>query len=451
MKQIVLAILVTTLLLSNMIWSMPNQEEYLKNWPTWRGPLMTGEVPNGNPPVKWSETENIRWKIPIPGKGLSTPIIWGDKIFLTTAIPSEKKATSEQIDTHSKGRPMWLRASGNSTTTDFYQKFVVMAISRKDGQILWEKTVREEYPHEARHDDGSWASPSCVTDGNILIASFGSFGIYGLDLNGNLLWEKDLGTLYISQTFGEGSSPVLYEDFLIVNWDHEKESFLFVLDKKTGEVIWKKSRETETSWSTPLVVEIKGKPQIVVSATEKSMGYDLKSGEVIWEISGMTGNVIPSPLAMDSKVFLLSGFRGAAIQAIDLSEAKGNLEGTPAVIWQDDKNTPYVPSALLYQGNLYYLKGNRESLTCRDAKTGAIHYTKQDLDGMKDVYASPVAAADRIYIVGRNGVTFVLKSGAQFEVLAQNALEDKFDASPAIAGNELYLRGLKYLYCVAGK
>jgi outer membrane protein assembly factor BamB len=288
-----------------------------------------------------------------------------------------------------------------------------------------------------------------VTDGKYLIASFGSFGVYCFDLKGNLIWEKDFGDMNIRATFGEGSSPYLYKNYLIVNWDHEKDSYVFVLNKTNGNVIWKKKRDEQTSWSTPMVVTVKGKQQLIISATGKSVAYDLENGDIIWEISGMTANVIPSPVTDGEMVYLMSGYRGAALQAVKLEEAKGDLKDSPALAWTYDKNTPYVPSPLLYNNRLYYFRGNQERLSCVEAKTGKIHYELQKLDEMKGVYASPVGANGFVYILGRQGMCYVLKDGVEFNVVSKNKLDDNFDASPAIIGNNLYLRGLKNLYCIA--
>jgi outer membrane protein assembly factor BamB len=421
--------------------------EYNNNWPTWRGPLSTGEAIKGNPPTAWSETENVKWKIPIPGKGLSTPVIWGDQLFITSTVSLDKKAPAETIEKMKESQPPFMRAM--SKVPEYLQQFIVYSINRKNGKIIWQKVVREQFPHEGTHNDGSWASQSCVTDGEYLIASFGSYGIYCFDLKGNMIWEKDLGEMYIRASFGEGSSPALYKDYLIVNWDNEKESYVYVLNKTNGDIIWKKNRDEATSWSTPLVVMVKGKPQLIITATGKSIAYDLNNGDIIWEISGMTQNVIPSPVTDGELVYLISGYRGAALQAIKLDEAKGDLKNSSAVVWTYGKNTPYVPSSLLYNNRLYYLRGNDERLSCLEAKTGKIHYEAQKLEGMKGVYASPVGANGFVYVIGRNGMGYVLKDGAAFTVVSQNQLDDHFDASTAIVGNELYLRGLKSLYCIA--
>ena len=417
-------------------------DAYLRNWPQWRGPLATGEAPHGNPPVEWSETKNIRWKIPIPGKGLASPVVWEDRIFILTAVDTGVNAGSKKEEDASEN---WMRA----VSTNNIHRFMILCIERSSGEVVWKKILREEVPFARTHGDGTWASNSPVTDGEHVFAYFGSYGLYCLDRDGRLVWEKDLGDMETRNSFGEGSSPTLYGSTLIVNWDHEGDSFIVAMDKNTGDVIWEKSRNERTSWSTPIFVEVDRKPQIIINATDRTRGYDLETGEVLWEIGGMTVNVIPSPVYADGIVYVTSGFRGASLQAIRLDKARGNIKGTDAVLWTHDASTPYTPSPLLYENKLYFLKVNKGELSCFDAKTGQPHYESKKLDDIKSVYASPSAAAGRVYIVGRDGVAVVLNHGPSLDILAVNSLEDGFDASPVIVGDELFLRGRKSLYCIA--
>ncbi|MBN2011425.1 PQQ-binding-like beta-propeller repeat protein [candidate division KSB1 bacterium] len=449
MRTIPFVLILIVIVLPSLLTAQLAQQKANEYWPFWRGPLQTGESPTGKPPLEWSEDQHVRWKREIPGKGLSSPVIWGDLIFLTTAVEMEKKASEQEIKAQKDTQAGWMKMSRQAASTEFYLQYVVMAIQRSTGKIAWQKIVHEGFPHEGRHVDGSWASESCVTDGKYIIAPFGSDGYYCFDLTGTLLWQTDLGDMRTSAAFGEGSSPTIYGDFVVINWDHEIQSFITVLDIKTGKQVWKVNRDEDTSWATPVVAEVNGAPQIITAATNKSRGYNLKDGTVIWELGGLTGNVIPSPMYYNGVAWLMSGFRGNVLQAIKLTNASGDLEKSNAMLWTLDKATPYVPSGCLYQGNLYFLKGNRESLTCLDAATGAIHYTKQELEQVEGVYASPVAANGRVYIAGRNGVTVVIKAGPEFEVLATNIIDDAIDASPAIVGRELYIRGQSALYCIA--
>jgi outer membrane protein assembly factor BamB len=418
-------------------------------WPAWRGPLATGVSPDANPPLRWDERTNLRWKTPIPGRGVSTPIVWKDRVFLTTAVETDKAADPEAVKKAEAETPEFVRKTGGALPTKVLQ-FTVLALDRKDGSVLWKQAVCEEAPHAGTHADGSWASGSPATDGERVYAYFGSFGLYALDLSGKKLWEKRLGRFKMKAGFGEGVSPVLCGDRLLINQDQEGESFLLALDARTGEEAWRVKRAEATSWSTPLVLEHAGRRQVITSATQRIRSYDAATGDLLWEAGGMTGNVIPCPVADSGLVFCMSGFRGSALLAIRLAAATGDVTGkAEAVAWSVQKDTPYVPSPLLHEKNLYYLKGNDAILSCVEAATGRPLYGPQKLEGAKGAYASPVAAAGRIYVTGRNGMTLVLKAGPVCEILASNQLDDSFSASAALAGGELFLRGLKSVYCIA--
>lgn len=415
------------------------------HWPEWRGPSATGAAPTGDPPIEWSETKNVRWKVKLGGLGSSTPIIWGDRVYVTTAVDSGKTAP-KGVDNRPESER---QANPDGTPPEKIYRFEVIALNRDDGTEAWRTVVNEAQPHEGHHQTGTYASGSPVTDGERLYVSFGSFGIYALDLAGRVLWQKDLGDMTIRYGFGEGASPTLHGDSLVVNWDHEGESFIVALDKATGQEKWRVERDEETSWTTPLVVDHAGRTQIITSATSRIRSYDMETGEQIWTATGMTLNAIPSPFHHDGIVYLTSGFRGSALLAIDLEGAAGDITGTDRIKWSLDRDTPYVASALLYKDRIYFIKFLSGVLSVADADSGEVIYGPERLAGVRNVYASPVAVADRIYIVGRFGNAIVLRHGDSFEVLASNSLDDGFDASPAVAGNELYLRGAESLYCIA--
>ncbi len=421
------------------------------HWPQWRGPLGTGEAPGGDPPVRWSEERNVRWKVPVPGGGLGAPIVWEDRVYLTTAIRTDRDADPEAVKKVRDRMPGWLKEQG-AALPDRVVSFLVLALDRNDGSVVWQKEVHRAAPHEGTHPDATWASASMATDGEMLIAHFGSYGTFGLDMNGEVKWQRDLGDMTTRNGFGEGSSPALYDDAVVINWDHEGPSFITALDRKTGKTKWQVDRDEVTSWSTPIVVEVGDRPQVIVNATGATRGYDLKTGEVIWQASGMTVNTIPSPVHHDGRVFVTSGFRGNMLQAIDLAGATGDITGKPAIAWSYGEDTPYVPSPLLYDGRLYILKHLKSILSVFDAGSGEKVFGPVRLEGLSGVYASPVAAAGRVYVVGRQGGTVVLKHGtSEPEVLALNELDDDFDASPAIVDGELFLRGRKSLYCIAAE
>jgi outer membrane protein assembly factor BamB len=408
-----------------------------KYWPQWRGPYATGVSKTADPPVEWSETKNIRWKVEIPGRGSGTPVIWGDKVFVLSAVPVG-------VDTAASHQ------ARGGTQPRLPHKFVVMALDRKTGKVIWERTAREHTPHEGSHPQwGTYASSSAMTDGQHVYAYFDSFGLYAYDMDGKPLWEKDLGDKKMRMEFGEGQTPVLHGSRIVVQWDHQGQSFIAALDKLTGAEVWRTDRQEIDSWGTPLVVEHAGGAQVIATAMNKVRGYDLETGRLVWEGPGLTMNPIPSAVYEDGLVIATSGFRGNALRAIRLADAKGDITGTPAVAWSLDHDTPYVPSPLLYDGVLYLLKSNSGILSTYDAKTGRPHYQLQRLDGVPNVFASPVGAKGRVYFAGQEGTTLVIKHGPAYEVLAKNTLDDGFNASPALVDTELYLRGARYLYSIA--
>lgn len=449
--------LVCVWLMANVAQTADPTRDTEKYWPQWRGPAATGVAPHGNPPLEWSETRNVRWKVEIPGRGHATPIVWGDRVYIQTAVKTDRKVeakeTAEKPPEPPRGRPG--RHGGNwmgSVEPKHIHEFAMLALERRTGRTVWKTKLCEELPHEGGHQEASHASNSPVTDGEHLIACFGSRGVYGLDMQGEVIWRTDFGQMETRMGFGEGSSPTLYGDTVVVNWDHEGHSFVAALDKKTGKQRWRVDREERTSWATPLVALVDGQPQVITSATDLIRSYDLNTGELLWQCGGMTVNVIPSPVCGNDLVYVMSGFRGNALRAIRYADARGDITDSATVAWDyDGKGTPYVPSPLLYGDMLYFLDNNRAMLSCFDAKTGQPHYTRQRLEGLEGVFASPVGASDRVYVVGRGGTTVVIKHGSAFELLAANTLDDSFTASPAIVGNEIYLRGQKNLYCIAEK
>jgi outer membrane protein assembly factor BamB len=404
-------------------------------WPQWRGPYATGVSRTADPPVEWSETRNVRWKVEIPGRGSGTPVVWGDRVFVLSAVPVVANGDASH------------EPRGGSARVP--HKFVVMALDRKTGKTIWERTAYEHTPHEGSHPQwGTWSSSSAMTDGEHVYAFFDSFGLYAYDMNGTPLWQKDLGDKRMRQEFGEGQTPVLYRDRIVVQWDHQGPSFIAALDSKTGKELWRQGRDEIDSWGTPLVVEQSGRAQVVTTAMNKVRSYDLETGAIVWEGPGLTMNPIPSAVYEDGIAILMSGFRGNQLRAVRVAEAKGDITANGAQLWTLDKDTPYVPSPLLYDGVVYFLKSNSGLLSAYDAKTGKPHYQLQRLDGVPNVFSSPVGAKGRVYLTGQEGTTLVIKHGPAYEVLAKNTLDDGFNASPALVENELYLRGFRYLYSI---
>lgn len=428
-----------------LLWATPvalaAEPSVLTNWHQWRGPLASGVAPQGNPPTEWSETKNIRWKVAVPGVGSSTPIVWGDRIFLLTAIKTERT-----VDTVPPPQDQPKNSFGIVAPNSYHQ-FVVLCLDRKTGKTLWKRVAAELVPHEGHHPDNDYASASPTTDGKHLFVSFGSRGVFCYDLDGHKIWERDLGDLKTRNSFGEGSSPALYGDTLVSTWDQEQNSFIVAQDAATGEVRWRQDRDEVTSWATPLILERAGRVQVIVNATTRVRSYDLKTGELLWECGGQVTNVTPSPVATDKLAICMSGYRGSACYALPFDQ-RGDLTGTDKIVWQHGRGTPYIPSPLLYDDRLYFTQSNVGILTCLEASTGKPLFERTRLPEIGNMYASPVAAAGRVYLTSRSGTTLVIRHADTFEVLATNQLDDYTDASPAIVGDEIFLRGMKHLYCI---
>jgi outer membrane protein assembly factor BamB len=410
------------------------------NWPQWRGPLGTGVSPDGEPPVEWSEEKNVRWKIELPGRGHGTPIVWGDRIFLTTAVPFGPK-----LPPRKSGRP---GAHDNLAVSQRHQ-FVTLAVDRATGKTLWKKKLHEALPEEGAHYTASLASASPVADAEHVFVFFGSHGLFCLDHAGKVVWEKQLGQMKTKHGHGEGASPVLHGKTLVINWDHEDKSFIVALDKSTGKQLWRKDRGEVTSWSTPIVVERNGVAQVIVCGTARVRGYDLSNGNVLWECGGLSANIVASPVYSDGVVIVGSSYEKRAMLAIDLDKAKGDITESPTVLWSRRRGTPYVPSPLLYDNALYFHAHYQSVLTRLDAKTGEEIPGPFRLPGIANVYASAVGAAGRVYVTDLEGSTLVFSNEASPKILARNILDDRFNASAAISGKEIFLRGEKHLYCIA--
>jgi outer membrane protein assembly factor BamB len=411
------------------------------HWPAWRGPLGDGSVPHGDPPVKWDEKTNVKWKVAVPGRGSSTPVVWGDRIFLLSAVDTGRKAAPADLP---KADP---RLEKKTQAPQTYHQFLVLCYDRRSGKELWRHTAAEAVPHEGHHPSHTYAAYSPVTDGRRLFVHFGSWGVHCYDLGGKRLWTRDLGRLQTRLGWGEGGSPALWGDTLVVGRDQEEGSYIIALDAATGSTRWKVDRDEKTQWGTPLVTEYQGRVQVIVNATNRVRSYDLVDGKLIWECGGQTNNAIPSPVRFEDLAICVSGYRGSAALAIPLG-SKDDLTDGGKVAWRYGRGTPYVPSPLLYQGRLYFTQMNDPLLTVLDARSGKPLTDRQRLKALNSLYASPVGAAGRVYFVGRNGTAVVLKAGDKPEVLAVNKLDDPIDASPAVAGKQLFLRGEQHLYCL---
>jgi outer membrane protein assembly factor BamB len=441
--------------ISAAIWNLcaicPAQDS--ANWAAWRGPNGNGSAAaDCQPPLKWSATENIKWKTEIPGRGHSTPILWGEQLFLLTAVPKGGAAPAEEAAPAPRGEGERGQGGGRGGrggrgggAPQSEYTFAVLCVDANTGKIKWQTEVNEQKPHEGHHQTNTFASCSAVTDGQHVFASFGSFGIACLTLDGKLVWKKDLGDMRTRNSFGEGASPALWGDTLVVPWDHEGDSALYALDAKSGEVKWKVDREEPTIWATPLITEFKGRVQVIASGSNRVRSYDLKDGKLIWECQALGPNPIPTPMRLGDTVICASGYRSYHLAAIPLD---GEGDVTERVVWKRNDSAPYVSTPVMYEETLYVTKSQDPLLTIVNAKTGETLMEPQRLPSLNNLYASPLAANGRIYFSSRNGTTVVLKHGNEAEVLATNELGEGLDASPIAVGKRLFLRGEKHLFCV---
>lgn len=443
------------------------------NWPNWRGPNDNGVAANSaKPPVEWSPTTNVKWKVPVAGKGISTPIVWENQIILTTAVADSSAGNNGQADVPAEGRQDAQdqsrqrregqgegqgrggqrqrgggggggRGGGAPVTA---MKFLVVSLDRTTGNKIWETIVHEGTPHEGVHGTNTFASASPITDGERIYASFGSNGIYCLDMQGKVIWKKDLGNMTMRGTFGEGASPALHGDTLVVPWDHEGASFLVALDATSGAEKWKVDRDERSTWSTPLITEYNGTTQVITNGSTRVRSYNLADGSLIWECTGQVMNPVPTPIRDGDYVVVMTGYQGFAIQSIAL-DSKGDVSGTDKIRWSRRDSAPYVPTGVLYGDRLYITKSRDAIISILNAETGEEYVDQERLPGLDGLYASLGAANGHIYVFGRNGNAVVLKHGDKLEIVAQNRLDEGVDASPVMLGNQLFVRTHGHMYC----
>ncbi|WP_373652253.1 PQQ-binding-like beta-propeller repeat protein [Schlesneria sp. DSM 10557] len=401
---------------------------HAENWGHWRGPTGNGTAPSANPPLEWTTTQNVKWKYKIPGLGSSSPVIWGHRVFVTTAAPAVGKSAG-----------------------DGALDFKVICLDRATGNLVWEKSAVIAKPHQQTHSTNGFCSASPCTDGERLYAHFGSRGLYCYTLDGELVWKRDdFGKMDIRNSFGEGSSPTLADNKILVPWDHEGKSAVFALDKLTGKTVWKTDRDETTCWATPLVVDNEGRKQVVLNGQKFARSYDLDSGQELWRCGGQTERPVASPVAENGVVYVTSGHRGSFMGAFRLN-GKGDIKGTNQVAWTVDRDTPDIASPLLSSGRIYFHKGKSGQFSCVDAATGKPYYMGNRIPGLDSIYASPVAAGGYVFLTGRNGTTVVIKDAPKLEIVGTNSVEETVDATPAPVDNELFIRGEHHLFCIANE
>ena len=401
-------------------------------WPHWRGPIGNGVSTTARPPIRFSDTVNVRWKTAMPGRGSGSPVVYGDTVYVTSETPAASGANAGSD------------ANSNSGARDFN----LHAIDIADGKMRWTRTAVTATPHESTHSTNTFASASPCTDGKMVYAFFGSRGLHAFTIDGDPVWSKDFGSMVMRGGFGEGASPTLYGDRIVVPWDHQGRSQLFVLDKTTGDVVWQVDRDEPSNWGTPIVVHHRGIDQVIVTGENLVQSYDLATGESLWQCGGQTLRPVASPVAADGVVYVTSGFRGSFLAAIDLS-ARGLVTAGNGLRWSAGRDTPDLASPVLSGDKLYYTKGKTGLLTCVDPATGRPYYQTQRIQGIRTLYASPIAAGGHIYITDRSGTVVVIKDDHRFQPVAINRLGQPVDATPAAAGPSLYIRGSRDLFCIS--
>lgn len=411
-------------------------------WPQWRGPSGQGVSAEKNLPSDWTPTKNIKWKTSIPGRGHSSPIVWGNRVFLTTAIEGELVPGAKAVK-HMDGDKEFLHP--DSVGADRKHQFKVICLDRKNGKVIWERTAFEGTPYDNRHRKSSFAASTPATDGRYVYAFFGTEGLYAYDMNGKFIWKADLGKLG-TVGMGTGTSPILYDNLVIVQCDEENgaASFIVGVDTKTGREVWKTPRKIQVSWSTPLLVRTAKRAELVTSGNEAVIAYDPGTGKELWRHKGVESNAIPSPVASGEMVFISAGSPAKIAMAINLG---GNGDLADAVAWKYTKGTAYVPSPILY-GDYLYLTSDRGVLTCLEAKSGEVKYEGGRVPVPATFTASPIAFDGKILMTSEDGDTFVIKAGPKHEIIGTNSVGEPVYASLAVADGNIFIRGEKNLYCI---
>jgi outer membrane protein assembly factor BamB len=410
-------------------------EPQTSDWLQWRGPHNTG-MAIGAAPLRWSDNANVKWNVSVPGRGHSTPVVVGERLFLTTAVPTGRGSAA----------PDRRRGSGGGADAGLEHAFEVLAIDRASGETVWRRTATVATPHEGYHRTyGSFASNSPVSDGERLYAFFGSRGMYAYTLDGAPVWEKDFGVqLRMDQAFGEGTAPTLHDGRLILHFDNLDGGFLAMLDAATGNEVWRVPRTERYNWAAPFVATHAGRRQIVVNGlTVRS--YDFETGALIWQVEGLGENSVPQAVQHDDLVFAMSGHTVKILMALRLGRT-GVLDDEDGVAWTATRAVSYTPSPLLHDGRLYVVS-DAGLVSCFDAATGERVYGPERLPRPYNFKASPVGAGGRMYLATEEGDVVVASLGDSFEVLATNTLRDQsFIASPVVVDESLYLRSRTHLF-----
>jgi outer membrane protein assembly factor BamB len=448
-----------------------------ENWPGFRGPGGTGLPGEAKLPTEWSADKNVRWKVEIPGVAWSSPIIWGDKVFVTTAV-TEKQTKPNAAGAF--GRPGGARPGGggggfggNRKPPDVNYRWELYCLERSTGKVLWKQLATERRPPIPTHRTNTYASETPVTDGERVYAYFGMVGLFCFDMSGKLVWKKDFEAYPMMAGWGTGASPVLDGDRLFVQCDNESKSFLAAFDKKNGEQLWRVERDEKSSWATPYLWRNQKRTELVAGGSRKVRAYDPATGKVLWEMGGLGGRCAASPVGDSELLFFGTGgggrfgprggaggggdaegmggssglfaVRAGASGDITLKEGATSNDG---VAWSRAKSGPSMASPVLYKSYLYVLEQRGGMLSCYEAKTGKPAYSKERIAGARGFTASPWAGDGKVYCLDDAGQTFVIQAGPEFKVLGKNAIDEMFWSTPAAADGDFFLRGVDHLFCI---
>jgi len=417
-----------------------------ENWASFRGAGLRGVSDASDIPETWSADKNIAWNIRVPGRAWSSPIIWGDKVIVTTAV------TNAELETPKKG----LYFGGNRPKPhDATYTWQVHCYSLNDGKLRWKKVAKKAKPRTAVHLKNTYASETPVTDGKHIYAYFGSAGLYCYDMDGNLVWEKSLGIFKTRYAWGTASSPILHEEKLFVQCDNEGQSFVVALDKASGKELWRVQRKGGSSWATPYIWQNDKRTELVTSATEAVRSYDPATGKLLWQLRGMSSIVITTPFSAHGLLYINSGYVGDKTKPIYAirSGAKGDISlpryetSNDFVAWSSQKIGTYNPTPVLLDDRLYVLY-DRGIMGCFDARSGKLIYKERMEGGVGRFTSSPWAHGGKVYCANEDGDTWVIEPGDSLKVVRINRLDDMFMATPAIANGSLVMRGRDFLYCI---
>jgi outer membrane protein assembly factor BamB len=439
-------------LLALVVANLSGQVRRNDPWSSFRGAHASGVAEGQSLPEKWDGSLgiNIKWKTEIPGLGHSSPIVWGDRIFVTTAVSSTG---------HDTFRP-GLYGDGDASDDRSIHQWKLYAVERNSGKIVWHRTAYEGIPKEKRHVKASYANSTPVTDGRYVIAFFGSQGLYAFDFNGRLAWKKDLGVLNAGAydlpeyEWGTASSPIIYKNLVIVQCDTQTGSFLLAANIKTGKTVWKTPREELPSWGTPTIFPEKKRPELITNASNFIRGYDPQTGKELWRLGGSSKITAPTPVFSGDLIVVASGRRPEAPIFAIHSGASGDITlstgqtSNKSVAWSKQARGSYMPTPIIYDRYVYVLS-NQGVFDCYDLQTGTEIYRARLPHHGSGFSASPVAADGKIYLSSEDGDMFVVKAGPKFETLSTNPIGELLMATPAISSGMMVVRSQRHLYAIS--